>query len=178
MNAKKPDRNCLYAGRYLGLYETDQWEFVSRENAAGVVVLIAVNDQGELLLVEQFRPAVARPVIELPAGLAGDLDDPEESLLQAAQRELLEETGYQAGQLEILLSCPRSAGMSDEIVSFVLASQLQKLGPGGGDDSEDIRVHAIPLAQVDRWLADRLAGGILLDPKIYSALYWLQQRTR
>lgn len=176
VNSKPRDTKCLYAGRYLGLYETEGWEYVSRENATGVVVLIAVNETQELLLVEQFRPAVGQSVIELPAGLAGDLDDPGESLLQAAQRELLEETGYQAGRLELLLSCPSSAGMSDEIVSFVLASGLQQLGPGGGDDSEDIRVHAVPLAEADRWLAGCLDRGLLLDPKIYSALYWLQQR--
>ncbi len=177
MNSKYRNRNCLHAGRYLGLYETGGWEYVSRENATGVVVLVAVNETQELLLVEQFRPAVGQPVIELPAGLAGDLDDPGESLLQAAQRELLEETGYQAGRLELLLSCPSSAGMSDEIVSFVLASELQQQGPGGGDDSEDIKVHAIPLADVNQWLAGCHDRGLLLDPKIYSALYWLQQRS-
>jgi len=166
---------CLGAGRYLGLYETDGWEYVSRENASGVVVLVAVNDAGELLLVEQFRPPVGKPVIELPAGLVGDLHDPAEGLLQAAQRELLEETGYAAGHLELFMSCPSSAGLTDEVISFVMASKLQKLGPGGGDASEDIAVHAVALADIDQWLSVRQKHGALLDPKIYSALYWLSQ---
>lgn len=175
---RENNRKCLHAGRYLGLYETHGWEYVSRENATGVVVLVAVSDDEELLLVEQFRPAVGQPVIELPAGLAGDLDDPDEGLLQAAQRELLEETGYQAGEMELLMSCPSSAGMSDEVVTFVRAGRLQKLGPGGGDDSEDITVHAVPLAGIDHWLQQHLERGSLLDPKIYSALYWLQRQVR
>ncbi|HKX54864.1 MAG TPA: NUDIX hydrolase [Xanthomonadales bacterium] len=167
---------CLHAGRFLGLFEIDGWEYVSRQNASGVVVLVAVNDAGQLLLVEQFRPPVRKSVIELPAGLVGDLDDPTEGLLQAAQRELLEETGYAAGQLELLMSCPSSAGMSDEVISFVMASKLQQRGPGGGDASEDITVHAIALAEVDQWLTGQLRRGRLLDPKIYTALYWLEKR--
>ena len=167
---------CHHAGRYLGLYEIDGWEYVSRENANGVVVLIAVNAADELLLVEQFRPPVQTSVIELPAGLAGDLDDPNEGLLLAAQRELLEETGYEAGHLEMLMTCPSSAGLTDETITFVLASDLKLRGPGGGDASEDITLHAIPLADVEEWLQDHIRRGALLDSKIYTALYWLQKR--
>lgn len=175
-NSKHKPRHTLtlYAGRYLGLYEVDGWEYVSRQNASAVVVLVAVNDAGQLLLVEQFRPALQAAVIELPAGLVGDLDDPDESLLQAAQRELLEETGYHSEELELLLTCPSSAGMSDERISFVLARKLHRIGPGGGDASEDITVHEIPLAEVARWLQDRINEGTPIDPKIYSALYWLE----
>jgi len=103
----------LYKGRYLSLLEVERWEYASRSNASGVVVLVAVTDQDELVLVEQFRIPVSSTVIELPAGLVGDLDDLDESVLVAAQRELIEETGYQADQISILMSCPSSAGLSD-----------------------------------------------------------------
>ena len=175
-NDKCKNRRALYAGRYLGLYDVDGWEYVSRQNASAVAVLVAVNDEGELLLVEQFRPALQSSVIELPAGLVGDLDDPDESLLQAAQRELLEETGYHSEEMELLLTCPSSAGMSDEMISFVLAKKLQRMGPGGGDASEDISLHEIPLDDVARWLQERINEGMPIDPKIYSALYWLEHR--
>jgi len=168
----------LYAGRYLGLFEVDGWEYVSRQNASAVAVLIAVNDAGELILVEQFRPPLQAATIELPAGLVGDVvsdeGGAEESLLQAAQRELLEETGYHSEELELLLTCPSSAGMSDEMISFVLAKKLQRVGPGGGDASEEITVHEIALTEVARWLQDRINEGTPIDPKIYSALYWLE----
>ena len=139
-----------------------------------MAVLVAVNQDQELILVEQFRPPLQQSVIELPAGLCGDLDDPDEPLLEAAKRELLEETGYLATGMRLLFSCPSSAGMSDEVISFVLATGLDRIGPGGGDDSEDIIVHEIPLEQVDSWLQERIQAGTPIDPKIYSALYWLK----
>jgi ADP-ribose pyrophosphatase len=166
-----------YAGRYLNLLERDGWEFASRSNASGVVVLVPITDQGEIVLVEQFRKPVDKSVIELPAGLVGDHEDPDESILKAARRELEEETGFVAAQLELVMECPSSAGMSDEIVSFVLAGGLRRVGPGGGDDSEDIQVHIIPLEEVDQWLREQQAAGKPMDPKIYAALYWLSERS-
>lgn len=164
-----------YKGRYLSLLERDGWEFASRSNATGVVVLVAVTDSKEIVLVEQFRKPVGKHVIELPAGLVGDLDDSLETTLIAAARELHEETGFEAARMEILMECPSSAGMSDELISFVRASGLHRTGPGGGDDSEDIQVHTIPLDQVDNWLQEQIDAGKPMDPKIYAALYWLSQ---
>jgi ADP-ribose pyrophosphatase len=164
-----------YRGRYLSLLEKDGWEFASRSNASGVVVLVPVTDAGEILLVQQYRKPVAAMVIELPAGLVGDHADAGESILDAARRELEEETGYAAARLDVLLACPSSAGMSDEVIHFVLATGLTRVGPGGGDSSESIEVLPVPLAQVDGWLAGRQAAGQPMDPKIYAALYWLQK---
>jgi ADP-ribose pyrophosphatase len=163
-----------YRGRYLSLLERDGWEFASRSNASGVVVIVAVTDRGEILLVEQYRKPVQALVLELPAGLVGDHVSPDESVLEAAHRELIEETGYAASKLEILMACPSSAGMSDEIITFVAATGLQRVGPGGGDASEEIEVVAVPLKQVDDWLAGQRSLGKPMDPKIYAALYWLQ----
>jgi len=163
-----------FQGRYLSLLERDGWEFASRSNASSVVVLVAVTAEEEIVLVKQYRKPVGAQVIELPAGLVGDHVDPDESILDAAARELEEETGYAASQLELLMTCPSSAGMSDEMISFVLARGLTRVGPGGGDDSEDIEVHIVPLTDVDSWLTGQQSAGIPLDPKIYAALYWLQ----
>lgn len=165
----------LFRGRYLSLLRFDGWEFASRSNASGVVVLVAVTDRDELVLVEQFRIPVQSHVIELPAGLVGDLGDANEPLLLAAQRELLEETGFEAAHLEILMSCPSSAGMSDEIITFVRASGLKRVAAGGGDASEDITVHLVPVNDVERWLREKREAGWPMDPKIFSALYWLGQ---
>ncbi len=162
-----------FKGRFLSLLERDQWEFTSRSNASAVVVLVPVTDDGKIVLVEQFRKPVDARVIELPAGLVGDHADPDESILAAAGRELEEETGYQASSLELLMECPSSAGLTDEIVSFVMARNLQRVGPGGGDESEDIEVHEVHLAEVDSWLQQKQSDGSPLDPKIYAALYWL-----
>ena len=163
-----------YRGKWLGIAECNGWEYATRTNARGVAVIIAVTDHDELLLVEQYRIPVRSRVLELPAGLAGDGANPDEDIRLAGHRELLEETGYAAGDLKPILICPSSAGLSDEIVTFFVARQLRQSGPGGGDASEDIEVHAVPLDGIDAWLLQRQAQGILLDPKIYSALYLLR----
>lgn len=168
----------LYRGRYLSLVERDDWEYAMRVNATGVVALVAVTDANELLLVEQFRIPLGCRVLELPAGLVGDAADPEESVLDAARRELLEETGYEAGQLQVLMTGPSAAGMSNEIITFVEARSLCRVAEGGGDASEDITVHVIPLHQVNDWITARAAGGTPADPKIFSALFWLGQKTQ
>jgi ADP-ribose pyrophosphatase len=162
-----------YQGRYLSLKERNGWEFSTRANATGVVVIIAVTDDREIVLVEQYRPPVATRVIELPAGLVGDLDGGNESRLEAAGRELEEETGFTSADLSVVLEAPSSAGMTDEVITFVRARRLSRTGPGGGDDSEDIQVHLVPLDRVDSWLARQQSDGKPLDPKIFAALYWL-----
>lgn len=165
-----------FKGRYLGIRERDDWEYATRTNASAVAVLVPVTGEDELVLVEQFRVPVQRYVIELPAGLVGDQDDPDEPLLTAAARELEEETGFTAGRLDHLLTCPSSAGMSDEMISFFLAEDLVRTGPGGGDASESITVHIVPLAEATQWLANMMQDGKLVDPKTYGALHWLERR--
>jgi ADP-ribose pyrophosphatase len=165
-----------YRGRYLGLAERDRWEFATRINAKGVAVLVPVTVEDEIVLVEQYRIPVGARVLELPAGLAGDREHPGETVLDAAARELEEETGFTAATLTRLLDCPSTPGMSDEIITFYLAEGLTRIGPGGGDGSEDIEVHLVPLHRASEWLGDRMSKGVLLDPKIHAALYWLERR--
>ena len=164
-----------YRGRYLSMIERERWEFVTRPNAHAVVVLVATTPEGESVLVEQYRRPLDARVIELPAGLVGDTGDPNEAVLDAAGRELIEETGFEAASLKVVMECPTSSGMTDEVITFVRANRLRRVGPGGGDDSEEIEVHVVPLGEIDAWLDDRRAQGLPLDPKIYTALYWLNQ---
>jgi ADP-ribose pyrophosphatase len=172
-----PDRSdqTLYEGRYLTLQSRHGWEYVARRHR--VVVIVAWTPADELLLVEQYRQPIGGKTIELPAGLVGDQPGQEdEPMLEAAARELEEETGWRAGLLQDIMTCPTSAGMTDERVLFVLASELVQINQGGGDASEDIVVHAVPRQDIDGWLDQRRAEGLALDPKIYAALYWSRQR--
>jgi ADP-ribose pyrophosphatase len=171
-----PEDILHFSGRYLDLIERDGWEFVSRNNAHAVAVLCAVTRDNEIVLVEQFRRPVNERVIELPAGLVGDTGDPDEQILEAAGRELIEETGFEAGSLEMIMQCPTSSGLTSEVISFVLAKDLQQIGSGGGDETEDIEVHVVPLDRVDEWLNGKHAGGLALDPKIFAALHWLNRK--
>lgn len=161
-----------YKGRYLSLVERDGWEYATRTSPM-VAVLVAWLPDRRLLLVEQYRKPVGNSVIELPAGLVGDQhDQADESVIDAAHRELVEETGFAAGTITEIMRCPTSAGMSDETAVFLAATELKKIGPGGGDASEDIIVHAIARDRIDAWLREQYAGGKAVDPKIYTALYW------
>ncbi len=166
-----------YKGRFLGMKERDRWEYAYRTNASGVVAMVPVTDAGELVLVEQYRIPVESRVMELPAGLAGDTGDREESLKTAAQRELIEETGYRAGILEQLLIGPSSSGMTDELLTMFFAGGLERVGPGGGDGNENITVHLVPLDGANQWLSSRIAEGVLVDPKVYAGLFWAGLRS-
>jgi ADP-ribose pyrophosphatase len=163
-----------YSGRFLGLKERDRWEYAYRTNASGVVVIVPVTDAGELVLVEQYRIPVRSRVLELPAGLVGDNGDTDEAFETAAQRELIEETGYRAASLQELLTSPSTPGMADEMITIYFASGLERVGPGGGDGNEDIAVHHVPLDNAVDWLEARKAEGVMLDPKIYAGLFWAQ----
>lgn len=165
-----------YHGRFLGIQERDRWEYAYRTNASGVVGIVPVTDAGELILVEQYRIPVRSRVIELPAGLSGDDGDFDEALETAAQRELLEETGYRAGTLEKLLTCPSSSGMSNEVITIFYAGGLERIGPGGGSHNEKITVHHVPLDSATGWLEARMEEGMLVDPKVYAGLFWAGQR--
>ncbi len=175
MGTQPTDRTIAHTP-YLRLISRGNWSFVQRTTGIGVVAIVAVTDDESLILVEQYRPPVAGTVIELPAGIAGDLpDDPLEELQTAAQRELLEETGYEAAHLRELVTLASSAGLTDECVTLFLAEKLEKVGPGGGDESEDITVHTIPIASIDDWLAGAVRRGALIDSRVYGALYLLQK---
>ena len=162
----------LYEGRFLRMCRRGCWEYAERTNAVGAVVIVAVTPDDRVLLTEQARPPVNDNVLELPAGLIGDQSD-QEDYRAAAIRELEEETGFRASEITALTDGPSTAGLSNERVILVRASRLERVGPGGGDDTEDIRVHAVPRTEVDEWLARRHADGALIDPKVYAGLYFL-----
>lgn len=166
----------LHAGRHLRFVVRDGWEFVDRPGVRGIVVVVAVTPDGRLLLVEQRRAPVDARVVELPAGLAGDDGSPaDEPLEEAARRELLEETGWDAAEMERLAAGPPSAGVSSEVVTFFRARALSKAGPGGGVPGEEISVHEVPLDEVEAFLRAREGTGALVDPKVWAGL-WLLRR--
>jgi nicotinamidase-related amidase/8-oxo-dGTP pyrophosphatase MutT (NUDIX family) len=166
----------LAEGRFARLLSHRGWEWVERTNTSAAVVIVAITDKRELVLVEQYRIPLGCRVIELPAGLVGDLaENKQEGLLEAARRELLEETGYEAADIEYLIEGPSSAGLANEVYTLLLAKDARKVGPGGGDTTEDIQVHVVPLDVVEPWLESKSRNGTMISPKIYSALYFAKR---
>jgi ADP-ribose pyrophosphatase len=163
----------LYDGKFIQVVRRDRWEFVKRKNLSGIVGIVAVTGDEKLVLIEQYRPPVGARVIELPAGLAGDVAGSEaEDLADAARRELMEETGYEADTMTRLAAGTASAGIVDEVITLYRATGLRKTGLGEGDGHEQIVTHEVPLADVERWLAEQAAGGKLVDLKVYAGLYF------
>lgn len=165
------DLRSLYLGRHLEMVANGRWEYVRRTGVSGVVAILAVTDDDRVVLVEQYRIPVGQRVLELPAGLAGDLAGAEdEPLVEAAKRELLEETGYEASEWVDLGIGPASAGLTSETIHFFGARGLRKVGPGGGDASEDIEVREVPLAEIRGALS---GSEVLVDAKIPGALWMM-----
>lgn len=148
------------------------WEYCERVNNTGAVMVFACTPEGNVLLVEEFRPPIGRRCLCFPAGLSGDGGP--ESDAAAARRELLEETGYEAAEMTFLFHGPSSPGLTSESLSFYLATGLRRVAAGGGVDNENITVREVPLDDVDAWLAAQVEQGIALDPRIFTGLYFLK----
>lgn len=170
------DPDVIARGRFVRLVNDDGWEYAERERGENVVAVVAVTENDELILTEQFRPAVKRTVIDLPAGLSGDTKDfAGESLATAAARELDEETGFVAQSLKKMATVPTSPGLTSETVAIFLAEGLTQHGDGGGDEAESIIVHCVPLQNLWAWVRSREEQSQLIDPKVYAGL-WLRDQ--
>ena len=166
-------KQTLYEGEWLRLVRIGHWESCERTHGQGMaVIVIAVTPADEVLFVEQYRIPLGARTIEMPAGLVGD-DHAQDTLMDAARRELIEETGWSPGKVDVLLIGPTSSGMSNERIAFVRALELVRVGDGGGVDGEDIIVHAVPRCEAPAWLMRKQAEGFELDLKLWAGLWMI-----
>jgi ADP-ribose pyrophosphatase len=167
-------KTTLCTGRFLALVREGHWEYAVRTNATGAAIMVAVTGEQKLLLVEQYRIPVHARTIELPAGIIGDEPgNSGEAHAEAARRELIEETGYDAEEIATLTHGPASSGLTSETVTIWRMTKLSRVGLGGGVAHEDIRVHEVPLSEVHEWLNAKAKSGMLVDPKVYAGLYFI-----
>ena len=136
----------------------------------GAVVMIPVLDDGRLIFERQYRYPVGRVMLELPAGKI----EPDEDTLLTAQRELREETGYEAATWRHLGTMHPTIGYADERIEIYLAQQLTALESNALDEGEFLEVVYLTL---DEALAEVRAGR-LTDGKTLSALLWAEKVLR
>lgn len=164
------------SGRFMQMVRDGRWEYVRRHTAEGAVAVLATTDEDELVLVEQHRVPMGCACLELPAGLVGDTEaDKGEALRVAAERELLEETGYAAAHLEHFYPVATSPGLSSEMIDLFRATGLTKQHAGGGVEHEEITIHLVKISELDAWLATQRAAGMVIDVKVYFAAALLQR---
>lgn len=161
------DRQLKYQGNILKIYEDTvlangheaHWDYIHHDGAAAV---LPVADDGKILMVRQYRNALDCYTLEIPAG---KLDEPDEPKIQCAYRELEEETGFRAEQLEYLMSLSTTVAFCDEAIDIFVAHHLipsrQNL-----DEDEVIDVEAWELEDLEAMIY----SGKVTDGKTIAAI--------
>ena len=170
---KRVDRQLKHQGTVLKIYQDTMlvnghkayWDFIHHDGAAAVV---PVTSEGKILMVRQYRSALDQHTLEIPAG---KLDDPKESTLVCASRELEEETGYRSDDLEFLIRVHTTVAFCDEAIDIYVAKNLivshQNL-----DEDEFIDVEAWEIKD----LHDMIYQGKITDGKTVAAIMAYSQK--
>lgn len=162
------ERTLVYKGAIIDYYQDKvkipngniaTWDFIAHKGAAAV---IAVKDDGKLLMVRQYRNALDRETLEIPAGALDSVYEPTDV---AAARELEEETGYQAGKLELLITLRTTVAFCNEKIDVYVASDL-KPGKQHLDEDEYINVESYDIEELVQMIYDCK----IQDSKTVSAL--------
>ena len=159
-----PPPDLMWGGDYVRVLTRGKWEYASRANNIGAVVIVAAYE-GKVILVDQPRVPPDCRCIELPAGLVGDTD-PNATVEGTAIKELEEETGFTAERVERLGEFYSSPGMLSEAFTLVRAHGVRKIGEGGGDENEDINVHLVPRSEIPNFIEQKRAEGFGVDVKL------------
>lgn len=164
---KRLKRELRAKGTVISLYKDTvevngniaEWDYIHHDGAAAVV---AVNDEGKLLMVRQYRNALDRFTLELPAG---KLDLPDEPTLECAKRELEEEAGYYTDDFEYLLTLNTTVAFCNEKIDLYLARNLQKTEQHL-DPDEDINVEAWDIEDLKKMIYE----GKMTDSKTVAGI--------
>ena len=167
MSVVRLDRQLKYQGNILKIYEDTvlangheaHWDYIHHDGAAAV---LPVTSEGKILMVRQYRNALNRYTLEIPAG---KLDAPDEPKIECAYRELEEETGFRTEKLEYLMSINTTVAFCDEAIDIFVAHNLipshQHL-----DEDEFVDVKAYKLEE----LKEMIFEGKIQDSKTMAAI--------
>ena len=176
-------RRTVIEGKHLKFVEKDFrtnsgkngiWETVERKNIyhKGAVIIVALTKKKQLILEKNWRVPSESFVIQFPAGLSDKKGESEE---EAARRELLEETGYQAKKLIPIISAPASPALTSTRVSYFFAPEVEYTGNTNREDAEEIEVLKIPIKKIGDFLSN-LPEGTELDLKVPGILWILERK--
>jgi len=149
---KRLERKLVCRGKILDMYldvmqlpdgSREEWDFISYKAGGGACVVPVMRD-GRILMVRQYRPAISRVTLELPAGTRNRLPDGtlEDSLI-TAKRELAEETGCSSEKMTQLLSLRSAVAYCNEMTDVYLAEGVEYAGEQQLDEAEDIKTTAM-----------------------------------
>jgi len=165
------EKKLLYMGQFIHLWGTEFfdkkgrpgiWEWIEKNTA---VLVFPVTEDGNVVLIKNFRIPLGKYVIEVPAGLS---DRPDETPQEVAKRELFEETGYVAERFIEVPSWPYRAGSSNGMMKAFIALEARKVKENVvGDDLEDITVMEVPLDELVE-LYFYPPDGVLFQPEILA----------
>ena len=161
------DRQLKYQGNILKMYEDTvlangheaHWDFIHHDGAAAV---LPVDADGKILMVRQYRNALNRYTLEIPAG---KLDAPDEPKIECAYRELEEETGFRTEKLEYLMSVNTTVAFCDERIEIFTAHDLIPTSQDL-DEDEYIDVKAYTLDELKK----KIFSGEIEDSKTIAAI--------
>ncbi len=172
LTEKKIDGRVMYDGNFITVCKdnvllpdgsTSTREYITHP---GAVAVLALLDNGKLVMERQYRYPLHREFIELPAGKIDDQED----ILDCAQRELLEETGYVAREWIHLTTAWPCIGYADERMEYFLARGLTHEG-SQLDDGEFLEVFELSLEEALEWVR----AGRISDSKTIVGLFWLEK---
>lgn len=168
---RRTDRKMESAGSVLEFYRdtmilpdgTEQkWDYVRHKKGGGACTVPVLAD-GRILMIRQYRPAIDREALELPAGAR---DASGEDPAVTAARELEEETGYRPGKMTKLASILTAIAWCNERTDIYLARDLEKVGGQQLDEAEEIEICAVPLEDLCR----RIYAGEIQDAKTVAGI--------
>lgn len=165
---KRLDRTLVAHGAIIDYYQDTiqvpngnivKWDFIGHQGAAAV---LPVDDQGRIIMVRQYRPALDRYTLEIPAGGLLSADEP---TMEAAARELSEETGYVSDHLELLITIRTTVAFCNEKIDIYVADHLTA-GSQHLDEDEYVQVKAYTIEE----LTGKIYSGEIQDSKTVASI--------
>ena len=163
------NRELVYKGTILDIYKdtmkfangkTEEWDYVAHR--MGAAAILPVLSDGRIVMVRQYRNALERETIEIPAGCRDSLS---EDTKVSAIRELEEETGYSSNKVDFLISLKTTVAFCNESIDVYIARDLVK-GKQHLDDAESIDVEIYNLDE----LKEKIYAGEIQDSKTVAAI--------